>query len=773
MINKNLIKIVIFTLFCCICYFIFKPSANYFPGSYSTLVVDKNGELIGSRISEDGQWRFAEDSLVPYKFKTSILLFEDRHFYYHLGVNPFSLIRSLWIDLKVRKIVSGGSTLTMQVIRLHRRNKPRTLIEKSIEIFLATILEIYDSKDQILSLYANHAPFGGNVVGITAASWRYFGRPSKMLTWAESSLLAVLPNSPGMIHPGKNRQMLLTKRNKLLLKLYLAGKISNETYHLSLLEPLPLKPLPLDDIAPQLTENIKQKYAGKTTTSYLDCSLQKNMNRIITDYYNTIKYNEINNIGAIVLNVKTGNVMGYVGNTPCNGSPQEGQDVDCIQAARSTGSILKPILYMAAQQEGLILPSTLLPDIPTRIGGFKPENYDMGYDGAVPAKRALTRSLNIPAVRLLQMFGIPKFQNLLQKMGMSTLVYGPDHYGLTLIVGGAEGKLWDLTNIYAGLAYKLNYYSLNNSYPPLNSKNEYYNKVGSSEIGAGAIWIAFQALLEVNRPEEESGWEYFSSGRKIAWKTGTSYGFRDAWAIGTTPEYVVGVWVGNADGEGRPGLTGVGVAAPLMFHIFNLLPSTTWFKIPYDDLEKTSVCKLSGYKAGLYCKDCDSVYISKLGLKTLVCPYHILVHLDAASKMRVSSKCYEVDKMKHVPWFVLPPAMEYYYHKKNILYKKLPPIKMGCASDENSLSMELIYPTEVLKIYVPTEIDGSPGKTIFEMADRDPEAILYWHIDHEFIGSTQTIHQMAFSPKKGKHLLTVVDNNGKSLIRWFEVVNNK
>ncbi len=756
-----------------IIYYILKPSSNYFKSNYSTVVVDKNGDLIGARIADDGQWRFNGDSVIPDKFKESIILFEDKHFYYHLGINYFSLIRAAWQNIKAKKIVNGGSTITMQVIRLHRVNKPRTIVEKVIEILLATRLEFYVSKDKILSYYANHAPFGGNVVGITAASWRYFGRSPKTLSWAESALLAVLPNSPAIIHPGKNRQILLDKRNKLLYKLLLNGKISKETYKLSLLEPLPIKPVSLADIAPQLTENIKTQYPGKTTITTLDKSLQENSNRIISDYYNTLRNNEINNLCAVIIEVKTGNILAYIGNVPSTGLKIDGQSVDCIKASRSTGSILKPLLYMASQQEGLILPSTLLPDIPTRIGGFKPENYDMGYDGAVPARRALTRSLNIPAVRLLQIYGIPKFEDLLKKLGMSTLVYSPDHYGLTLIVGGAEGKLWDLTNIYAALAYKLNYFNRNSSYPSLYKGNEFYNNVLKSELEAGAIWLTFEALLEVNRPDEETGWENFSSSRKIAWKTGTSYGYRDAWAIGTTPEYVVGVWVGNTDGEGRPGLTGVSVAAPVMFRLFNLLPATTWFLKPYDDLEKISVCRLSGYKSGLYCDGKDSVYISKSGIKTATCPYHMLIHLDKTSTNRVSSKCYDTDKMKHMNWFILPPAMEYYYRRKNIFYKILPPLMKGCNDDDNINSMELIYPADYLKIIVPTEMDGSPGKAIFEMADRDPGAILYWHIDNEFIGSTRTIHQIALSPGPGKHLLTVVDNNGKMLSRWFEVAGKK
>jgi len=468
-----------------ILYLVFKPT-GFFPDCYSTVVVDKNGELIGARIANDGQWRFSEAIGVPDKFRESLVCFEDKHFYYHMGVNPYSLVRAAFLDIKSRKIVSGGSTLTMQLIRLQRGNKPRTIFEKLIELFLASRIELYYSKDRIMSLYANHAPFGGNVVGITAASWRYFGRPPRMLSWAESALLAVLPNSPSMLNPGKNRNFLLAKRDKLLTQLFSQGKISSETLKLSLLEPLPVKPIALANIAPQLTENIKIENPGKTIISTLDKNFQENINRISIDYFNSLKNNEINNLCAVIIDVKSGNVLAYLGNTPADNALIEGKSVDCIQASRSTGSILKPFLYMAAQQEGLILPSTLLPDIPTRIGGFKPENYDMGYDGAVPAKRALSRSLNIPAVRLLQMYGIPKFQDLLQKIGMSTLVYSPDHYGLTLIVGGAEGKLWDLTNMYAGLANKLNFYCRNGSYPVSKVSNDYYNKVSGSEIGAGA-----------------------------------------------------------------------------------------------------------------------------------------------------------------------------------------------------------------------------------------------------------------------------------------------
>lgn len=778
-------KILYSILLCLLIYYVFCLPHKLFREEYSTVVYDRAGELVGARISTDGQWRFPIDSAVSNKFSSAIIMFEDQYFRQHIGFNPFALYRAANQNIKAGRIVGGGSTISMQVIRLYRINKKRTVIEKVIEIILSTRLELKYSKDEILRMYSAHAPFGGNVVGVNAASWRYFGRSPINLSWAEAVLLAVLPNSPSSIHPGKNRQILVEKRNRLLRKLFINNAIDKEMYALSLLEPIPIKPLPLPDICPQLTERIKKQYEGKSTKSTIKKSVQENVNRILSEYYNQLKINEIGNACVLVVEVNTGNVLVYTGNIPPRGKTViDGQDVDLIQASRSTGSILKPFLYTAMLQEGTILSGTLIPDIPTRIAGFKPDNYDLTFDGAVPAKRALARSLNIPSVRMLQRYGIPKFQNFLQKLGMSSLVYSPDHYGLTLIVGGAEGKLWDITGMYANMARTLNYYNLHNSYSnnTLHSPNYIIDRskiskfdtsfLTSSLLNAGAIWSTFEALVEVNRPDEESGWLNVSSSRKIAWKTGTSYGFRDAWAIGTTPEYVVGVWVGNSDGEGRPGLTGLGAAAPLLFRVFNSLPQTTWFQTPFDELERIPTCRQSGYKAGAYCEQVDSSYITRAGLKTEICPFHILVHLSTDGKFRVSNKCEKIDNMLHKHWFVLPPAMEWFYRRKNAYYSQLPPFKSGCSDDNEHISaMELIYPTEVLKIFIPREIDGKPGNTVFEIAHRNDKATIYWHVDNEYIGSTSGIHQISLAPSRGKHYLTAVDNEGQTLSRWFEVVD--
>ncbi len=552
----------------------------------STVINDRKGLLMGARIADDGQWRFPEMKTVPDKFRDCILQYEDRKFYHHPGFRPGSLFRALYQDVRAGKIISGGSTLTMQVMRLSRKNPSRTIFEKIKEIILSTRVELAYTKDEILALYCSHAPFGGNVVGLEAASWRYFGRPPGDLSWAESATLAVLPNSPSLIHPGRNRDLLRKKRDLLMDQLYKAGKIDSLTCMLGKLEDLPSHPHAMPQFASHLLERFVKEGKGKEYTSTIDLNLQKQISSVVERHHKILSANKVNNAAVIVIEVESGNVLAYVGNTEESDTVQHENEVDIIPAPRSTGSILKPILFAAMLDAGEILPGTLIPDIPTFIAGYSPKNFTDRYDGAVPAERALERSLNVPAVRMLQDYGYARFHHLLRELGMSTINQPADHYGLSLILGGAEGNLFEISGIYASFARILRHFAgYSGKYDPkdlhmplllnVSGKKNLSQKAlqDAGLLSAAAIYQTFDALLQVNRPEEMAGWESFSSSRKVAWKTGTSFGFRDAWAVGTTPGYVVGVWAGNADGEGRPGLTGINAAAPILFEAFNLLPA--------------------------------------------------------------------------------------------------------------------------------------------------------------------------------------------------------
>ncbi|TND09395.1 MAG: penicillin-binding protein 1C [Bacteroidetes bacterium] len=748
----------------------------------STVLLDKKGELLGAKIAGDGQWRFPLNDTVPEKFTQCIVQYEDRQFYRHPGINPFSLFRAMKQNASSGEVVSGGSTLTMQTIRIARNNPPRNLWQKIIEMILATRIELSYSKNEILSLYASNAPFGSNVVGLDAAAWRYFGRRPHQLSWAESATLAVLPNSPSLIYPGKNQLRLKKKRDRLLDRLREAGIIDQSTCELSKEEPLPGKPFPLPRLAPHLLERTsKEGHKGQIVHSTVDGYLQERVNYIIEKHHRSLKANEVHNAAALVLDVETGNVLAYVGNTDAGDMHDHGSEVDVINAPRSTGSILKPYLYCAMLNDGELLPSSLVPDIPTDISGYSPQNFNRGFDGAVPAKRALARSLNVPCVRMLQSYRTERFHDLLKKIGMTTINQPPDHYGLSLILGGAEGKLWDLAGVYGSMARSLNrynrhaYYLKSDYHPATYIAAESRDTTPTGEAGyydAASIWLTFEAMVEVARPDEESGWAEFTSSNRIAWKTGTSFGYRDGWAIGVTPKYVVAVWVGNANGEGRPGLTGIGAAAPVLFDIFNLLKSPSWFKRPDAEMRKIEVCKQSGHRALDICEK-EWQYVPKAGLKTAPCPYHRMIHLDATGQYRVTSDCEDVSRMQHKPWFILPPSMEYYYKSKNPAYSALPPFRDDCIPNSNTVAMEFVYPRESTKIFVPVELDGKPGRTVFEIAHRKSNTMVYWHMDEQYLGSTQGIHQMGLNPEPGIHTITVVDENGETLTREIEILGKE
>lgn len=751
---------------------------------YSTVLESRDGVLLSASIAGDGQWRFPEIHAVPEKFAEALIAFEDKRFYYHPGIDPLALARATVQNVKAGKVVSGASTITMQVIRLSRKNKARTIFEKVVEMILATRLEMSRSKEEILSLYSSHAPFGGNVVGLQAACWRYFGRSPEALSWAEAALLAVLPNAPSLIHPGKNRPVLKRKRDALLDRLLAAGKIDSLTCSLAREEPIPDDPSPLPSRARHLLLRMKKEgLEEKVVRSTLDAGLQTRVEELLQLQHEHLRANRIYNAAALVLDVKTGNTLAYVGNVEA-GKRDHGQEVDIITAPRSTGSILKPFLFAASLDEGLILPATLLPDVPIFMNGFSPENFSEEYDGAVPARQALIRSLNVPAVFLLRDYRYEKFYSLLKNIGLTSLNQPADHYGLSLILGGAEGTLWDITGAYASMARTLNNYfthpgkaryARSDFHPPRFRGDDHAPKRSvldnTSWLSASSIYLTFQALKELYRPEEESGWKYFRASKTIAWKTGTSFGFRDGWAVGITPDYAVGVWVGNADGEGRPGLTGTHSAAPLMFDIFSILPGKNWFRQPVSEMTEIVTCSKSGERASPYCEKTDTIAAPKKGLKTSACAYHRIVHLSKDQRFRVHSECADVASMVHVPWFVLPPVQEYYFKKKNLSYKPLPPYRGDCENMENLQPMELVYPEPDARIFIPRGFDGSPGSSIFELAHRDANARVFWHLDGAFIGTTEGVHRMPFTPSEGQHLLTIVDESGHSLETHFTVIS--
>ncbi|MEG2556071.1 MAG: transglycosylase domain-containing protein [Odoribacter sp.] len=782
-----------FILFLSWCFLLPEP---LFKEPYATVLLDRKGEILGLRAAADEQLRFEEIDRLPMRYVAAAMAFEDRCFMLHHGVNWWALVRALKQNIQAGRIVSGGSTLSMQVIRLAQGNPPRTVSRKIGEIILTLRLEQNYSKYQLLKWYASHAPFGGNIVGIRAAAFKYFNRPPEQMSWAEAALLAVLPNAPALIYPGKNNPLLKRKRDRLLSKLFAEKMMSEDDYRLATSEPLPEMMSEIPAVAPHLLDRTCLEKNGKVTRSAIDGQLQRQVNEIVERHTAMLSQNYIYNVAVLVAHVPTGEVRAYVGNSaPRSGS--RGNDVDIIRSVRSSGSILKPALYAQMLQGGFILPRTLIPDVPSRFGSYAPANFSRDFKGAVPADLALAQSLNIPFVRMLRDYTYTRFYDDLKEMGITSLNRKADNYGLSLILGGAETSLWDICNLYGGMASVLRHYNDDDGQyrageyhrlhlweageedgkqalkrgqqSPVYTNAATQARTGGGELKAAAIWQTLKALENVERPEMEMGWKNFASSMNLAWKTGTSFGFRDAWAVGVNPEYVIGVWVGNADGEGRPGLIGVRTAAPILFEVAGLLPVNTSFYEPAEEMQEVVVCRKSGYRASSLCDETDTVRVCVAAMKTDVCPFHRLINLDEGGTWRVTSDCEPVHRIKVKSWFVLPPVQEWYYCRTHTDYRKLPPYRSDCHPLEEEV-MEMIYPQRGTRVFIPRDFGGKPGRAIFEAVHRSPTAEIYWHVDHQYLGTTRSMHQMEIYLKEGRHLLTLMDGEGNTLQQSFSVV---
>ena len=752
MIRTGLLIAGLFLLFLCI-------PVPKFDDPYSTVLTAKDGELLGARIADDGQWRFPATNNYSKKYTACVLEYEDQQFFRHIGFNPIAFVQAIVENSRAGHVVRGGSTISMQVVRLARKNKPRTYGEKLLEVVLALRLELHYSKQSILDLYAAHAPFGGNVVGIDAASWRYFHTTPDRLTWSEAATLAVLPNAPSMIHPGKARDRLLDKRDALLLRMtdaklycprrYHVPHLSYDDYELALMERLPDKPYDIPLLAYHYLMDQEKSRKGQQIHSSIDYQMQKNVMDVMERHHQVNALNQIENAAVYVLDYKKDEVVVYLGNNP---KAADAAMVDMVKAQRSTGSILKPFLFAAMLDEGTLLPTMMLPDIPMTLSGFTPKNYSGQYWGAVPADQALQHSLNAPFVHLLKEYGHQRFHALLKRLHLSGIVFDADHYGLSLIVGGAEASLFDLVNAYALMAKEL---ATGEDLSPFTPE---------------AIAVTFDVMRGLTRPSNQTGWSGFSSAKQVAWKTGTSFGFKDAWTIGVTDHYVIGVWVGNSDGEGRPGLSGVGVAAPLMFDVVSLLNDTYSHPASTPESIEVEVCAASGFPSTELCKETKMVMMPDVEVKTGPCPYHKKIFLDSTRQYQVLPDCYPVDQRCYETYFVLPPVMEWFYKKHSALYRSMPALYPNCATAHPDDLMAFIYPKSDARVVIPVGIQGDRQQVVFEIAHRAPEKKIYWTLNDTFIGQTQWNHQMPIDVERGTYILRCVDEDGVELRRKIVVI---
>ncbi|MBK6352690.1 MAG: penicillin-binding protein 1C [Saprospiraceae bacterium] len=748
---------------------------------YSAVLLDKHDAFLSAKVACDGQWRFPITKKLPETYKQALIFYEDKNFYRHFGIDPFALVRAFYQNLKNGKVISGASTISMQLARLCLKNKSRSIFTKLEEMYLTIGFEFLYSKEKILQLYSGLAPFGSNVVGLETAIWKYYHKRLEDLSWAEAALFAVLPNQPSMLHLSKNREKLLLKRNRLLRDLNNSIIISQDVYSLSIEEPLPDKPLVLPRNAPHALEYaIKLKGDATIMNSTIDLNLQNEVIRISRNHHRIFKANEIHNLAVLVVENKSGNILAYLGNS-MDSSVVRNADVDMVHAPRSSGSVLKPLLLVAMMDLGLVGPGSLVPDIPTLINGFRPENFSRQYSGAVSCREVIQKSLNVPSVLMLKEYGIPVFYANLKRFGFSHLFRPWEDYGLSLILGGAEVNMADLARTYAYLAHTLNVYQDHQQkYPDFSDyhlrllKNEkpHQNILNSNPDlqTAGAIHHMFQSMRLHGMNQEEFNIHTRNSLSPIALKTGTSFGYKDAWCVGVNPDYTVVVWIGNANGMARPGLIGIQTAAPLMQEIIQLLPAEREWTIPYDDMVFIPVCRQSGFTPGRYCTDIDTQYLPKASKLLKTCTFHQKIFLDTTLNFRVFKDC--ESQIVEANWFVLPPAMEYFYASAHPEFKAMPPLREDCREKgaEQFRTLAFIYPNHNAQIMIPVDLDLQKNPMIFKATHRDPGAEIMWFMDNTYIASSNYPFELTFIPPPGRHHFMIMDREGHSSVIKVDVV---
>ena len=770
---KRFVQVVLVVfLFFLLLYVVVPLPDPLFEKDYSTVVLDERGSILRAFLNENQQWHFPPQKsfTIPAKLKKAILLFEDRYFYKHPGVNPAALVRALFQNISSGEIKSGASTLSMQVIRLASKRK-RTIWNKCLEILQALKLEVNYSKEEILKMYVNHAPYGGNIIGYYAASMKYFNRPPDQLTWSQAATLAVLPNAPGLISPLMNREHLIKKRNALLYTLLEEKMIDKETYESSLREPTPGNAESFFLNAPHLARTLKSRY--NIESEYIHTTILKEyqvpIEAMVKTHLTYLKSRGIRNGAAVVVETATGKVRAYVGSQDFFDNKNSGQ-VDGVIAPRSSGSILKPFLYALAMDEGLVLPSTVIRDVPSYFGSFSPSNANKKYNGLVTAREALICSLNVPAVRLLNTYGLYKFYIFLKAAGVSTLFREPDEYGLTLVLGGAETTLFDLAILYRGLGSYGKFSPL--LLFPKNKHKTYQpgRDVGMQLLSPGACWLTLNVLRELKRPGAEYYWQQYQNQYPIAWKTGTSYGQRDAWAVGVNPAWTIAIWVGNFDGEGNSNISGAGCAAPLMFDIFNYLPKSyekNWFDKSRVDLVPVRLCMDTGFLAGPDCERTFTAYSPRVKKPLKRCPFHKSIYVTSDETFQVCSLCWEPGKYKKIKKLIYPPDVTQYLREAGVIVSNSPPHQPHCPGLDEVKPLQIIYPVPNARLWIPRDFDGTLQKITFTAAHRVPDRKVFWYLDNVYMGVTEQRHKMAVNLSAGPHRLEVVDETGNRARRQF------
>ena len=733
----------------------------------ATLVLDREGAILRAFPSSDDSRMFwtALDAIGPRLAQATIAV-EDQRFRSHPGVDPLAAARAAWSNLAQWRTVSGASTLTMQLVRLIE-NRPRTLGSKLVEAFRALQLERLLGKPQILEWYLNLAPYGGNHVGVEAASLSYFGKHAADLTLAEAALLAGLPQSPSRLRPDRYPSRAKARRDHVLARMHACGFITDQELATALAEPVTIRrgPAPADGLHFALLARERNPGRGPLRTT-LDRRIQTLSETAIREAVGRLRAAGVSNGAVVVIENATGAVRALVGSCDFFSEDDQGQ-VNGATAPRSPGSALKPFTYALAFELGLITPDSVLADIPANYTGYEPENYDRSYRGPVAAREALAASLNIPAVRLLQQVGPPALLNFLRDLGLTTLTRDARHYGLSLTLGSTETTLLELTNAYATLA-RLGVhrpYRLLETEPPA---------PGRRVLSEGAAYLVADVLTDTTRLNGATLWRPEFSGVRMAWKTGTSFGHRDAWTITYTPDYTVGVWLGNFSGKPSRELVGVRVAAPVAARIMNQLyggrPSS-WYARPAS-VGSRRVCAVSGLPLGDHCPQAAEGQSLPGRSSDRPCSIHVEVKVGQPGAeqgaVRFCPACargrdYTVRVME-----LWPGELAAWLRQHGRGANLAPPHFAGCPRREDGETPPQILSPASGQSYVLLEADGQPPqKLLLRAVSRMGK--LYWFVDGALHATSVPLEGAFWPLRRGPHTIVCSDDVGRSSSIAIEV----
>ncbi|MCP4582524.1 MAG: penicillin-binding protein 1C [candidate division Zixibacteria bacterium] len=726
-----------------------KPSSNF--------VYSRDSQLMGCFLSSDQFWRkpVKLDDISPLLVE-SVLSCEDRWFYYHPGFNPLSLVMAAIDNMKAGRVVRGGSTITMQIARM-MEPKPRTVKSKLIEIFRALQLETHYSKVELLEMYFNIAPYGGNIEGVGAASYFYFDKPMHELTAAQAALLTVLPNSPTALRPDRNQAVCRQARDKVLGVMLRRGIISELGYNDALSEKInSIRTIP-PDLAPHLCRDLALKYPMHSELiSTIDLKFQNTCDGIVNQYQYSLKAKNISNAAVVVIDNATSEVIALVGSLDFDNDKNHGQ-INGATALRSPGSALKPFVYAMALDQGIITPKAYLEDLPVYYSGYSPQNYDDSYRGVVSAADALRWSLNVPAVNVCAETGMKKYFDMLKKGGISTLRGKYHDYGLPLVLGSCEVKLIELTALYSSLAK-------GGVYRPYKLIEDDNIDAGEKLFSEETSYIIAEILSELARPEFPSSWEFSVNIPKIAWKTGTSYGRKDAWSVGFNPDYTVGVWVGNFSAEPSPELVGAEAAAPILFDIFNTISSKNeagWFARPAD-VGVREVCGVSGKPPRPHCPaTVEELHIYGVTSGSR-CDIHKEIMVDTSTGFKVCRYCSPGKKSEPKIYEIWPPEITTWLLKTGSLAMLPPQHNPDCQGIYYGDRPIINSPREDVEYYIRSHLPLDEQGILLDASVSSDSRHVYWFVDGSLYAEVNPGEKLFFIPEPGRHDILCSDDEGRS-----------